>query len=1125
MLTMGGQVVRPLLLLRKRESLMTKSCLAAVMIAILMALPAFSQANVGNILGNVTDPTGAVISSGKVTAIYTETGFSRSTELSTDGTYLLQSLPIGSGYTISIESAGFKRFTQGPITLQIGQNLRVDAQLEIGQVSETVEVTATPPLVDTYSAQRGDVVEQRRITELPLNGRNPLQLASLVAGVTNVVTRTTIDSGNRSGNFANINGSRANETDYQLNGVRFAGSYSNSGLNYPNPDALQEFSLITNPISAEYGMYSGAVFTAAIRSGTNEIHGSLFEFLRNDKLNARNFFAASVPILRQNQFGASVGGPIVKNKIFGFGSYQGIRIRNQALTSSFPMTADERNGLITSATPVIDPQTGQAFQQNESGQYMIPQDRIDPVSRNLLNTVIPEAPAGGLLVSTGARKSDVNQFTGKFDFHLSPTDQVYVSGLYDRTNPDNPFFYGPYPTLGSSDQSQRIFLLSVAHTHTFGATLFNDFRFGHSGQLERRTPKDAVNPADMGIQNWDYVGVENETFTGDNINPPYIPVSGRFTLGAYVGGPWREGGENWQFSDLLRWQKGRHNMTFGFDLYKRSHYLDANVFNTGAFSFSGNVSGNATADFLLGKMSGLTRIRYVNRPGYRAWNRSFFFQDDWKIAPRLTLNLGLRYELLAPFEEYRAKEDTEIKWNNHGGLPISGGASYRYGVQSQVLPFAPVGLVYPGDRTPEFPDGLPEGLVPLDKMQFQPRIGLAWDPFGTGRTSVRSSFALFSNAFFVDIPAQSSQNLPFVVIQDTPLPPGSLSNPYAGLPAFPSLTPENLQTNPDFFDPYLPVAAYGWDPNFQMPRIMSLTFNVQQQITNSLMVDVGYVGKLSRHLHQTRNINTAVYVPGESTFANVNSRRRLAPGVFQNIDWQESAGNAAFHSLQATMRWRFSSGLTLQSVYTWSHSIDYWSTIAAGSALFQNPQDTKAERGSSDFDRRHVYRLSGVYDLPFFKDDSALSKYLLGGWQLSGIFAAQSGAPFTVVTGRDFSMTAANFDRPNLVGSPYLGDRSRGETINQYYATSAFAFNPEGTYGNFGRNVLTGPAAVNTDVGIFKTFPITERHRLQFRGEIFNLFNQVNFGQPNTNLSSPAFMRITSAADPRLIQFALKYSF
>ncbi|MGJ5814223.1 TonB-dependent receptor domain-containing protein [Paludibaculum fermentans] len=1104
---------------------MTKAHLAIVALALLLPAPLLPQANVGTILGNVSDQSGAAIVGAQVTAVNTDTGFKRTAETTVDGSYLIQLLPIGAKYTVTVEAHGFKQQTQTGIVLQLNQNLRVDAQMSLGQVAETVEVSGAPPLVDTYSAQRGDVVEQKRITELPLNGRNPLQLAGLVTGVTNISTRTTLDSGNRNGSFANVNGSRANEMDFQLNGMRFAGSYSNSGLNYPNPDALQEFKLITNPISAEYGMFSGAVFTAVTRSGTNQLHASLFEFLRNDKLNARNYFASTVPILRQNQFGVSGGAPIIKNKIFAFGSYQGIRIRNQALASSFPLTSAERSGLISSATPVIDPLTKSAFPRDGSGQYIIPESRFDPTSRYLLDKVIPVAPASGLLITTGARKVDVNQYSGKFDFNLSPTDQVYVSGLFDRTRPDDPFFYGPYTGIGRLDQSQRVYVLSVGHTHTFTPTIFNDLRVGFSGQQELKTPQNAVNPAAMGIQNWDYAGVENDNFKGANINPPYIPVSGRFSLGAYVGGPWREGGENWQVSDTIRVQAGKHSLSAGIDFYKRSHYLDANVFNTGAFTFNGNVTGNATADFLLGRMGDLTRVRYVNHPGYRSWTRSFFVQDDWKIAPRLTLNLGLRYELLYPFEEFRAQEDTEIGWNTHGGLGINGGATYRQGVQSTVLPLAPRGLVFPGDKTPEFPGGLPNGLIPLDKMQFQPRVGLAWDPFGNGKTSVRSSIGFFSNALYVDIAAQEGQNLPFVVIQTSPQPAGPLSNPYSGLTPFPKLTTQNITSNPDFFQPYLPSAAYGWDPNYRMPRIMNMTFNVQQQVTRALMVEAGYVGKLSRNLNQTRNINSAIYIPGQSTFANVDSRRRLEPGVFQAIVWQESASNAGFHSFQSTIRWQASKGLTLLSAYTWSHSIDYWSTIAAGSALFQNPENTKPERGSSDFDRRHVYRLSWVYELPAFSKGPSLVKRTLNGWQTSGIFSAQSGAPFTVVTGRDFSMTGAGFDRPNLTGDPYLPSRSQGATLQEYYAKSAFSFNSEGTFGNFGRNVLTGPRAVTVDLGIIKNIAITEQHRLQFRAELFNLFNHTNFGQPNGNLSSPAFMRISTAGEPRLIQFALKYSF
>lgn len=1082
-----------------------------------------AQVNTGTILGNVTDPTGAAVANVKIAAVNAETGFSRTALSGADGSYLIPLLPISDRYTVTAEAQGFKTTARTGIGILLNQNVRVDIRLELGQVSERIEVSGEAPLVDTHSSLRGEVIETRRMTELPLNGRNPLQLASLVTGVTSISTRTTLDAGNRSANSVNVNGSRANETDYQLNGVRFAGSYFNLGLNYPNPDALEEFKLITNPNSAEYGMWSGSVFTAVMKSGTNEFHGAAFEFLRNEKLNARNFFAASKPTLKQNQFGISGGGPFVRNKLFGFGSYQGLRIRQTALASSFPLTPEERQGLITSSQPVIDPLSGQAFQTDSQGRYIIPAGRIDPVSKNILDRIVPAAPAGGLLITTGARKVDVDQYTGKIDWNISPSDQLYVSGLYDKTEPFNPFYAGAYPSYGAASERQRVYVFSISETHTVTPTLINDFRLGFSGQEELRRPVDQVTPPELGMKNWNY----NYLPEDENLQAPTITVSGRFGLGSSGFAKWREGGQNWQIVDVLSWMKGSHTIRTGFDFYKRSHYLDANVFDTGGFTFSGDATGNATADFLIGRIGSATRIRYLNHPGYRAWNRGFFFQDDWKVHRRFTLNIGLRYDLLSPFTEFRAQEDKEIYWNIHGGLPVSGHSSWERGVQSTVFPQAPVGLIYPGDKTPSYPDGVPEGIIRLDKKQIQPRIGFAWDPFGNGKTSVRGSFGLFTNAQFVDMPAQFGQNLPFIVIQGHYLPKGSLSTgPYEGLVVYPEISAAGVKTDPGFFKPFLPASGYGWDPDYSLPRIMSMTFNVQRQIVPHVMMEAGYVGKLNRHLQETRNINSAIYIPGQSTVANTDSRRRIDNQNFQKIDWQDSGANASFHSFQATVRWQFARGLTALSSYTWSHSIDTWSTISIQSVVSQDPENTALDRGSADYDRRHVYRLSAIYDLPRFHGrNSRALDLLLGGWQLSGIMTAQSGSPFGLVSGRDYSLSGVGADRPDLVGSPYLSnDRSRGDKILAYFNTQAFVPNGEGRFGNFGRNVLTGPRLFNTDLGIFKNLTFAERYRVQFRSEFFNAFNQVHLGNPGGSLISPGFGRITGAGDPRFIQFALKFA-
>src|ERR1017187_8373118 len=375
-------------------------CVILVAWALLGATVNVAQINDATILGTVTDPSGAVVPGATVTATNELTGFSRSVTTGADGSFLIQFLPIGEMYRLESRRDGFKTDVKKDIALQVGQNARVDVRLEIGQLTQKVEVTSAVPLIDTYSATTGEVVDSERLTELPLNGRSPLQLASTVAGATVVSVPIDLSGGSRGGAYINVNGSIKESMDQQLDGIRFAGAYSNSGLDYPNPDALAEFKLITNPLSAEYGMWSGAVFTAVVRSGTNSIHGQAFEFLRNTSLNAKNYFASTNTPYHQNQFGVNIGGPILRNRLFWFGSYQGLRISQQSIISSVPLTADERQGLITSSTPVKDPQTGLPFSTNATGQYVIPSGRIDPVAQYLLTNFIPVAPAGGGTVFT-----------------------------------------------------------------------------------------------------------------------------------------------------------------------------------------------------------------------------------------------------------------------------------------------------------------------------------------------------------------------------------------------------------------------------------------------------------------------------------------------------------------------------------------------------------------------------------------------------------------------------------------------------------------------------------------------------------------------------------------------------
>jgi hypothetical protein len=1088
-------------------------------VTFLGSVPLHAQVNTGTILGRITDPDGAAIVDVTVTATNQDTGFSRSSVTSANGSYMIPLLPIGSHYSVTATGRGFRVSQQSGITLQLEQNVRVDLKLQVGQVTEKVEVTDKPALVDTHSATVGEVVGSQRLEDLVLNGRNPLQLAGLVPGVASLVTKPVLNDGNRDANYMSVNGSRLNETDFQLNGVRFAGSYSNSGLNYPDPDALSEFKLITNPLDAEFGQYSGGVFTAVMKSGTNQFHGDAFEFVRNDILNAKNYFASTVPVLRQNQFGATAGGRIIKNRLFWFGSYQGFRIRQEALNASNPLTSEELQGLITSATPVIDPQTGQPFPQDSQGRYVIPQTRFSPVSQTLIQKFIPPAPAGGVLQSTQSSASNVNQYSGKIDFTLSRSDQVYVSGMYDLTSLNPAFSMGSFASYGNIPKTQNIHVISVSHVHVFRPTIINEFRFGYSSQMEQNTGTGQISPADLGMNNWNY-----NYLTDTNPQSPTFAVSGRFTLGSGGLGKWREGGRNFQFTDILSIVKGNHSLKVGGELYHRQHLLDANIGDTGYFIFAGLFTGGSPiAEFLLGEPSIDLKVRYLNHPGYKAWTDALFVQDNWKVLKRLTLNLGLRYELYNPFKEYRAQNEGPDHWEQHGHLFLPGEATIEPGVQSTVLPLAPLGLVYVGDKTPEYPNGIPPGIIALDKLQIQPRIGLAWDPFGDGKTAVRASAGLFSNAQYVDMQAQNSQDLPWVVVQQAILPPGYLTDPYAGQMPFPPPTSNNLKTDPNFFTPFLPAFGYGWSPNYVMPRITSLSFNVQRQVMSNLMIDVGYFGKLARHLQVGQDINSAQYLPGiVPTVANEPQRRPINSDAFQSIWMQQSLGTASYNALQASVRYQYHNGLTLLSSYTWSHSIDICSQYAAGGSCFQNPNNIAADRASSDFDQRHVYSFSAIYNIPDpFAGHGPMSR-ILGGWEVSGIVTARSGLPFNVATGYDASLTAAGGDRPDLVGNPYFsGSRSRAEEIAAYINPKAFAANT-GHFGDLGRNAFTAPGYFNSDLGLFKNIPLGESRSLQFRSEFFNAFNQTHLNAPVATLVSPAFGQITSAGDPRLIQFGLK---
>jgi hypothetical protein len=763
----------------------------------------------------------------------------------------------------------------------------------------------------------------------------------------------------------------------------------------------------------------------------------------------------------------------------------------------------ERQGVFKSA--IRDPLTGQPFPNNT-----IPSSRITPPAVKLLD-LVPAAPvSGGALVVERARPVDTNQWVGKADYIISSRDTLSASYMFDLTRLNNPFPAAQFLTFPPSTEDQVVPVLSISETHVFSPALINEFRFGRSSQEETRTCQPMITPRELGI-NFDLT-------PGGTPVPPGVAVSGRFTVDTGTNCNWVEGGTTRQFTDIVSWMKGKHQFRLGGEYFFRDSYSRHKWFDSGVSTFTGQVTGNAAADYLLGSAATVERRAVADRRA-ESKSGSLFIQDDFKVHRRLTLNLGLRWELLGPYGEVRGPERPDIR------MPQM--ATLRFGEQSTVIPVAPRGLLFPGDKTGDWPNGLDNSMIHLDTHQFQPRIGFAWDVFGDGKTSVRSSFGLYTNAPFGDM-IQRDANAPFRIGQVLSLPPGGFADPWRGL-----VNPFPVQldlTDPNRLKNYFPLPLIGFsvDPFYVFPRVMAPTFNIQRQVLPDLVVEAGYVGKLSHHLNDTRDVNTAIFLPGVdssgnplSTLANLDARRRLYPNVFSRVNQQDSTSNAAYHSMQSSAKYRHRA-LTLQSAYTFSKSIDFRSTIDIQGRNHQDSENTRLDRGPSDFDRRHVLSLSWVYNLPSFKDRPFVTG-VLGGWEVSGLLRAASGAPVTMSSGRDNSLTGNGYDRPDLVGIALLSsNRSRDQKINQYFNPAAFAANQTGKFGNSGRNILYGPGQMQTDLGLFKNFRIREPLQLQFRAELFNAFNRVNLGSPNNLLTSPIFGKISSAGDARIVQFGLK---
>jgi len=953
--------------------------LAIFAVGLLFHTSLFGQGS-ARIAGVVTDPAGAAVVRAEVTLTEIATGTNRVMQTSAEGSYVFLDLPPGT-YTVSTTAPGFKTFSQTGITLQVGHLITINVPLEIGSVSDSMTITGEASLVNTQQSTVQHTVDSARITELPLNGRNVLQLQSLLPGV--IANGTSGQFGQTNPVFI-INGARSLMVNYTLDGATNVTTFWNVANDYPNPDALQEFTAKTHSYSAVYGRNGGAVVEAATRSGTNAFHGSAFEFLRNDFLDARSFFAPKRPPFKRNQYGVTIGGPVIRNKTFFFFSWQATKDRGAPSTLSyFPLTPAEQAGDFSASRTINDPLTKQPFPGN-----IIPPSRLNPVTLNFLKRFpMPLANgAGGLYSYPAATSLDAEQFLVRIDHQLTSKDKLmgryYLNNVPKRSNNGTPLTSDWFPRLPTKQ-----FNYSIEWTRTFSPTLLNEAQFSYSGAYVDLVPAFQADWGQFGAN-----VVRSSGFQPELI----LNVSGRFSPD--TGPSTRDRVPSTEFRDVFTIIKGRHSIQAGMQIYRNRVNELQDSLTESYPSFTGIETGNAAADFMTGIAASFVQYSTL-AARLRQTLFSAFVQDDFKISSRFTLNLGIRYD---PFAMYHSQ---------NGQL-----STFIPGRQSERFPNTLPGLLYPGDR------GIPDTVIDKDLNNFAPRIGFAWDPFGKTKSSIRGSYGIFYDPMsrgislnrFTLIPPFQTQITVFDVDYRNPW----TAAPYNGVNPFPHPPvgdDKGLQTIP-----VLPGSgASAFDLSFATPYNQQWDLSIQHEIVKNVLVTVAYVGLKGTKLYQSVNANPSVYIPGQSSTANTQ-QRRLYP-LLGRIEQERTDAYSQYHSLQLSVEKRYSRGISVLSNYTLSKitGLNVGSENEGGNGP-RDPFNSKLDRGRLSYDVRHNWVNSVVWQLPLGKYSNPVVRQLLQGWGITGISTLRSGFPFSVVSGRDNSLTSIGRDTADIIGNPSL---------------------------------------------------------------------------------------------------------
>jgi hypothetical protein len=1120
------------------------SFLISVVLA-LAVIPAFGQyGGKATVNGAVTDPSGAVIAGAEVTVANTLTGLTTKTTTVDNGTYVVPLLQVGT-YSMTFAHPGFVSYTQTNIMLTADQVATVNATLKVGQVNQTVSVSANAQVLETGTAAMGQLISEQSVLELPLNGRNPASLVFLSTGVSNMLLSSAgINQSDADGNpedtGASSGGGRQGSTYYMLDGVNSMDGANLLSGPMPNPDATQEFQVIQNNFQPQYGFAPGAIVSIVTKAGTNTWNGDAFEFLRNYALNAANPFTHTRDTLKRSQYGGSVGGPVKKDKFFVFGDIQetdehtlhGVgataTVENNAeLTGNFTdrLTGKMTNPCGTGGPANLNFDTGQIYQPNAQYPYgspvvctsgtnagktvnvkqpfvgnIIPMSMFDTVTTNFEVGMPKTNATNGLVYLPGAPQTDTTlEFTVRGDYNLGEKHRIFGRTFYNNYNlPANAgadvlASYSSWSSLYENWAGGYIWTISPNLVNSFGGAV--NFMHGKS-----------YPGAEINGKPFTYITL-GATMTYPP-SPPFAPSVNSLRTNGYTFGQDTNAPQfrrNIALSDSLNWVKGKHMVVFGADIL-RTNYEDSTDSNANPYmKFDGEVTGVDSADYDLGYPELFIQGGGEFEQNYMT-NWSGFAQDSVRLKPNLTLNFGVRWEpYLAPTSYYGRA------------------ASWRSGQQSTRFPNAPLGLVFPGDK------GVNGSTIDPTYSNFDPRLGIAWQPSFLKHTSVRAAVGVFSglvpNADYHHV-AYTEPFSPLFYLYYSQLGLVKADNPWASFPQtggvdpFPNPYPwaaSNIlpTSNVQFITPFTLFLEY--QPNFKNPKSFSWNTSVEHQFTNNLLLTVAYVGDETEHLNNGMENNPGV----NNVRPNPN---------FNSMLIDSSNGTSSYNSFQISINKRMTHGLQFMSGFTFSKTLDSGTEIPTFLGGVGDPYNIHWNRGPSDVNFPVIWNSTWIWQEPRLNQLGKVGSQILGSWEFNGIYTVESGRPFSIVGGCNSSNnsgTLIDADRADVTGQPFnVHQGSKAQWLNAYFNSSAFQCNAVGTFGDSGRNLMNSPGGNNADLGVFKNFPIKEdRFRVQFRWEMFNAFNREWYGVPQTNPTSSTFGRITgllTLQNPRIMQGAIK---